>query len=79
MTFALKLSTTSETKRVVDLIHYMNGCVRKKFTAPLILITDECRGDDYRVYLCKFIDKFYMLNFLDSCFIKLQGSYNKIY
>uniref|UniRef100_A0A914XUE5 Protein ECT2 n=1 Tax=Panagrolaimus superbus TaxID=310955 RepID=A0A914XUE5_9BILA len=54
-----------QTKRVVDLIHYMNGCVRKKFTHPLTLISDDCVGNltrtavslNSRVLTTQFIEK----------------------
>jgi hypothetical protein len=65
LTFALAIHKY-ETKRVVDLVHYMNGCVRKKYTHPLILIGNDSMREDIRTAI-SLGSKVLTTQFIEKC------------
>lgn len=49
MRFSLSGCSTQESRRAVDLIHFMNGSARKNYTPADTLIAKAASGEKYRV------------------------------
>lgn len=64
MRFSLSGCSTQESRRAVDLIHFMNGSARKNYTPADTLIAKTASGEKYRVsyfyYVCI---KIFFINF----------------
>lgn len=49
MRFSISGYSTQNTRRIVDLIHFMSGSARKRFSPEDILIAKNATGEKYRV------------------------------